>query len=247
MHGAMLRTVAISITAVALVACVWLAGTAGATNAAAAKAVTLAKDDAAARPWEVLFDGKLTDAFRGYHSESMPEGWHVVDGALTKDGNVDELVTRKQYGNFELELEWKIGMDGNSGVFYRASREYDQIYWSGPEYQLVDDANTADGKSQLTASGSVYALYGGPAGVVKPLGGWNKTRIVLRGAHIEHWLNGQKMLEYDLGSPEWKAKVAASKYAKFPNYGTAATGFIGIQGDHPGSVALRHIRVRELP
>ena len=201
----------------------------------------------APKPWEVLFDGKITDAFRGWQSDSMPQGWQVIDGALTKDGNVEELVTRKQYANFDLRLEWKIGKDGNSGIFYRATREYDHIYWSGPEYQLLDDANAPDGKNQITAAGSAYGLYAPPAGIVKPFGEWNSSRLVVRGRHVEHWLNGKKVVEYELKSPEWTAKVAASKFSKYPNYGLASVGYIGIQGDHPGSVALRHIRIRELP
>jgi Domain of Unknown Function (DUF1080) len=203
--------------------------------------------DAAAGPWRTLFDGQITDAFRGWVSEGMPSGWHVVDGALTKQGSVDELVSRDQFGNFELELEWKIGKAGNSGVFYRATREYDHIYWSGPEYQLLDDANAHDGKNRLTAAGSAYGLYAGPAGVVKPFGQWNKTRIVINANHVEHWLNGKLFVAYDLKSPAWTAKVAASKFSDYPHYGLADKGFIGIQGDHPGSLALRHIRVRELP
>jgi Domain of Unknown Function (DUF1080) len=197
--------------------------------------------------WHTLFDGKLLDTFRGWRSEGMPEGWHVVDGTLSKEGDVDDLVTKEQFGNFEFELEWKIGKEGNSGVFYRATREYDHIYWSGPEYQLLDDANAPDGRSRLTAAGAAYGLYGPPAGVVKPFGEWNKTRIIVNGDHVEHWLNGQKVVEYDFGSPDWKAKVAASKFSKYPNYGLAKKGFIGIQGDHPGSLQLRHVRIRELP
>jgi hypothetical protein len=197
--------------------------------------------------WQTLFNGQILDTFRGWKSEAMPAGWHVVDGALVKEGEVDELVTRRQYGDFELELEWKIGREGNSGVFYRATREYDHIYWSGPEYQLLDDANAPDGRSQLTATASAFGLYAAPAGIVKPFGEWNTTRIVVKGEHVEHWLNGQLAVAYDLGSPEWKAKVAASKFAKFPHYGLAKRGYIGIQGDHPGDLALRHIRIRELP
>lgn len=215
--------------------------------AVAPAAMAMAATPAAAKPWEVLFEGKITDAFRGWQSESMPQGWRVVDGTLTKDGNVDELVTRKQYANFDLRLDWKIGKEGNSGIFYRATREYDHIYWSGPEYQLLDDANAPDGKSQLTAAASAYGLYAAPAGIVKPYGEWNRSRLVVRGDHVEHWLNGRKVVAYDLRSPEWKAKVAASKFSKYPNYGLAAVGYIGIQGDHPGSIALRHIRIRELP
>jgi Domain of Unknown Function (DUF1080) len=197
--------------------------------------------------WRALFDGKLLDTFRGWRSDGMPDGWHVVDGALAKEGHVDDLVTRDQFGNFELELEWKIGKAGNSGVFYRGTREYDEIYWSGPEYQLLDDANAPDGRKRLTAAASAYGLYGPPAGVVKPFGEWNKARIVIQGNHVEHWLNGQKVVEYDLGSPEWTAKVAASKFSEYPHYGLAKSGLIGIQGDHPGSLALRHIRIRVLP
>jgi hypothetical protein len=219
---------------------------AGAAAAAAASDAS-AKDPAPTAKWHTLFDGKLLGTFRGWHSEGMPEGWHVVGGTLAKRGNVDDLVTREQFGSFELELEWKIGKEGNSGVFYRGTREYDEIYWSAPEYQLLDDANAPDGRNRLTAAASAYGLYAAPAGVVKPFGEWNKTRIVIKGDHVEHWLNGQRVVEYDLGSPEWKAKVAASKFSKYPNYGLAKTGLIGIQGDHPGSLALRHIRIRELP
>jgi len=205
-------------------------------------------NEAAPSPkWHTLFNGKLLDTFRGWRSDGMPEGWHVVDGILSKEGSVDDLVTQEQFGDFELELEWKIGKAGNSGVFYRGTREYDHIYWSAPEYQLLDDANAADGRSRLTAAAAAYGLYAPPAGVVKPFGQWNKTRIVIRGNHVEHWLNGQKVVAYDLGSPEWTAKVAASKFSKYPNYGLAKSGFIGIQGDHPGSLQLRHIRIRALP
>jgi hypothetical protein len=197
--------------------------------------------------WQTLFDGKILNTFRGWKSQGMPAGWHVVDGALVKEGEVDELVTRRQFGDFELELDWKIGEAGNSGVFYRGTREYDHIYWSAPEYQLLDDANAPDGRNQLTATASAFGLYASPAGIVKPFGQWNHTRIVVKGEHVEHWLNGQLAVAYDLESPDWQAKVAASKFAKFPHYGLAKRGYIGIQGDHPGALALRRIRVRELP
>jgi len=202
---------------------------------------------APAPQWRTLFDGELQGTFRGWRSDGMADGWHVVDGTLAKEGSVDDLVTREQFGNFELELDWKIGKAGNSGIFYRGTREYDEIYWSAPEYQLLDDANAPDGRRRLTAAAAAYGLYAAPAGVVKPFGEWNTTRIVIQGAHVEHWLNGRKVVEYDLGSQEWKAKVAASKFSTYPNYGLAKSGLIGIQGDHPGSLALRHIRIRELP
>jgi hypothetical protein len=202
---------------------------------------------APAPEWRTLFDGQMTDAFRGWVSAGMPAGWHVVDGNLAKEGAVEDLVTREQFGNFELELEWKIGKGGNSGIFYRGTREYDHIYWSAPEYQLLDDQNAPDGRNRLTAAAAAYGLYAAPAGVVKPFDQWNTTRIVLKGSHVEHWLNGQMVVAYDLESPDWKTKVAASKFSNYPNYGLAKQGFIGIQGDHSGALALRHIRIRELP
>jgi hypothetical protein len=176
----------------------------------------------------------------------LPAGWRVVGGVLSKDGEVDDLVTTRSYGNFELELEWKIGKAGNSGIFYRGTREYDDIYWSAPEYQLLDDANAGDGKSRLTAAGSDYALYGVPYGVVHPYDHWNKTRIVVTGAHVEHWLNGKKVVEYEFSSADWKQRVAASKFAEYPHYGLASSGLIGIQGDHSGALSIRNMRIREL-
>jgi hypothetical protein len=203
--------------------------------------------DAPAGGWRPLLAGSNVDAWRGWNSLGLPAGWHVADGTLSKDGAVDDLVTRDQFANFELELEWKIGKGGNSGVFYRATREYDHIYWSGPEYQLLDDANHPDGKIPLTSAAAAYGLYAPPAGVVKPFGEWNKTRLVVNGGHVEHWLNGQKVVQYELWSADWAAKVAASKFSKYPNYGLAKKGFIGIQGDHDGTLELRNIRIRALP
>ena len=198
-------------------------------------------------PWQALLEDHSAPGWRGWKEHGLPAGWHVSGGVLSKDGAVDDLVTERNYGNFELELEWKIGKAGNSGVFYRGTREYDHIYWSAPEYQLLDDANTEDGRSRETAAGSAYALYGVPAGVVHPYDHWNKTRLIVRGSHVEHWLNGRKVVEYELGSSEWKARVAASKFVAYPHYGLASSGLIGLQGDHPGALAIRGLRVRELP
>jgi hypothetical protein len=201
----------------------------------------------AADGWRVLFDGKSLDGWRGWSSRGIPRGWHIDGETLAKEGEVDDLITREEFGNFELELEWKIGKAGNSGVFYRGTRAYDHIYWSGPEYQLLDDAYARDGRSRLTAAAAAYGIYASPAGVVKPFGEWNRTRIVVNGAHVEHWLNGVKVVEYELWSSDWKARVAASKFSKYPRYGRAPRGYIGIQGDHDGALAVRDIRIRELP
>lgn len=213
----------------------------------AAGSFVAADQGSAPGPWRSLLEDHSAPAWRGWKEPGLPAGWHVEGGVLTKDGKVDDLVTIDSFGNFELELEWMIGKAGNSGIFYRGTREYDHIYWSAPEYQLLDDENTEDGKSRLTAAGSVYALYGGPAGVVTRFDRWNKTRLVVKGNHVEHWLNGKKVVEYELKSPDWKSRVAASKFSSYPNYGLAASGLIGIQGDHPGTIAIRSVRIREWP
>lgn len=205
-----------------------------------------AEPGVSARAWRALLEDHDAPAWRGWKETGLPAGWHVDGGVLHKDGPVDDLVTNEKFANFDLELEWKIGKAGNSGIFYRGTREYDHIYWSAPEYQLLDDANAEDGKSPLTAAGSDYAMYGVPPGVAKPFDQWNKTRLIVRGDHVEHWLNGVKVVEYDLGSEDWKKRVAASKFAKYPNYGLATSGLIGIQGDHRGALEVRNIRIREL-
>ena len=187
-------------------------------------------------------------AFRGYKDQEIPKGWSVVDGnTIQKTGEAEDLVSREQFGNFELTLDWKLAPGGNSGLFYRATEEYEHIYWSGPEYQLLDNARHPDGKNPLTQAGSAYGLYAPPAGAAHEAGEWNSTRIVARGNHIEHWLNGAKVADYEIGSPDWTAKVAKSKFGAWPNYGKAARGYIGIQGDHTGLLAIRDIKIKVLP
>jgi hypothetical protein len=134
-------------------------------------------------------------AWRGYKEESMPAGWKVTDGVLSKVQSTNDLVTRDEFGDFELVFDWKLHPGGNAGVFYRGSEDAEKIYFTAPEYQLLDDAGHPDGKSRLTSAGSDYALYASPAGIVKPADQWNSSRIVARGAHVEHWLNGQKVVE----------------------------------------------------
>jgi 3-keto-disaccharide hydrolase len=196
--------------------------------------------------WSVLFEGHSLSQWRGYTDEAVPAGWRIAEGALVKDGPVGDLMTRDQFGDFELTLEWRIGDGGNSGIFYRGTQEYDHIYWSAPEYQLLDDVKGADNKTRLTCAGAAYALYPSPPGHLKPVGQWNSARIVARGAHVEHWLNDVKLVEYELWSPDWEAKVKASKFAAYPNFGRAKRGYIALQGDHDGSLGFRNIRIREV-
>lgn len=194
--------------------------------------------------WTSLSDAS---AWRGYKTDAIPSAWSFADGVLSKTRPVGDIVSKGEYANFELELEWKIGDAGNSGIFYRGTEEYDHIYWSGPEYQLLDNVRASDNKTPLTRAGAAYGLYPAPDGHVKPVGEWNQTRIVVNGNHVEHWLNGFKLVEYELGSPDWEAKVKASKFGAWPNYGRAKQGHIALQGDHNGALSFRNIRIRELP
>lgn len=200
---------------------------------------------AAAGPWHSLFDGQTMDQWRGYRNGDI-SNWRVEDGTITKTGTPADIITRVPYANFELELDWKISKGGNSGIFYRGTEEYEHIYWSAPEFQILDDANAPDGRNRLTAAGAVYGVYPSPAGVEKPAGEWNTARLVVNGNHVEHWLNGRKLVEYDLGSPDWEARVKASKFHAWPDYGRAPIGYIGVQGDENGTLSLRNIRIREL-
>ena len=194
--------------------------------------------------WKSLSD---PSAWRGYKTDTIPSRWTFEEGVLSKTRPVGDIVSKDEYGNFELQLEWRIGEAGNSGIFYRGSEEFDHIYWSGPEYQLLDNIKASDNKTPLTRAGAAYGLYPAPDGHVKPVGEWNQTRIVVKDAHVEHWLNGFKLLEYELWSPDWEAKVKASKFGEWANYGRAKKGHIALQGDHNGALAFRNIRIRELP
>ena len=213
-------------------------------GAAQARAQTVSKDGAAGA-WTSL---SSLQAWRGYKQDAVPAEWTQISATtFGKTKGTEDLVTKNQYGDFELQLDWKLSPGGNAGIFYHATEDGEKVYWTGPEYQLLDNARHPDGKNPLTSAGSAYGLYAPPAGVAKPAGEWNSTRIVIKGDHVEHWLNGQKVVEYTLWSPDWEAKVKASKFAEWKGYGRAKRGFIGIQGDHTGELTIRNARIRELP
>lgn len=201
---------------------------------------------AQASGWRSLFDGKTTSGWRGYRQPAAPDGWHVVEGALVRMGQgAGDIVTEDEFDNFELELEWKLPEGGNSGIFYRAG-EAEAIWHSAPEYQVLDNARHRDGGDPKRSAGACYDLYAPVRDVTKPIGEWNQVRIVASGAHVEHWMNGQKLLEYEVGSPDWNTRVAASKFKEHPGFGKATKGRIGLQ-DHGDMVSYRNIRIRSLP
>lgn len=210
-------------------------------GAGAARADGLAVSSA---PW---IDLSSIDAWRGYRSNDLPAGWQFdsVTRALTRSDAGGDIVTRAQFTDFELELEWKISPRGNSGVFFRANEGTSRIYENAAEMQVLDNAGHPDGRNALTSAGSNFALHAVLRDATRALGEWNSVRLVARGSHVEHWLNGVKVVEYELWSDDWKAKVAASKFAEWPTYGLARRGHIGLQ-DHGNVVSFRQIRVREI-
>ena len=201
--------------------------------------------ETAAGGWRPLFDGRSLDAWRGYRRDRVPDGWQVVEGAITRVAPAGDLITRDIFGDFELALEWMIAPGGNSGVMYRVTEAAAHTYQTGPEMQVLDDAGHPDGRSRLTAAGAVYGLYPAPPRVVKPAGEWNAVRIVARGEHVEHWLNRVQVASYVIGSRDWEARVGASKFRDWPGYGRAEAGHIALQ-DHGDWVAYRNISILTL-
>lgn len=185
------------------------------------------------------------DNWREYQGQTIPAGWSVQRNILMKSGVGKDIVSRKTYEDFELAFDWMLDAGGNSGLFYRATEEYEKIYWSAPEYALLDDARHPDGKNVFTSAGAAHSLYAPPRGVVHDAGMWNSTRVLVRGTHVEHWLNGQKVAEYDYGTPDFNSRVAKSKFARWPNFAKAGQGVIGLQGDHGGVLSIRNLRIHE--
>lgn len=199
--------------------------------------------------WKLLFDGKTTTGWRGFQKKAFPnQGWVVQDGCLKHEakGGGGDIITTGQYDNFELELDWRIARGGNSGIMYRVSEDEPQTWHTGPEYQILDDDKHPDGKNPKTSAASVYGLIAPQNKVLRPVGEFNHTRIVVEGNHVEHWLNGKKVVEYNLNSDEFKKLVDASKFKNLSRFGRIAKGYIALQ-DHGDEVWYCHIKLRERP
>ena len=195
--------------------------------------------------WTTLFDGTSLEHFRGFKKQSVPEAWRIEDGTLTLRGAGGDIITREQYDDFELELQWRVTEAGNSGIFYNVTEDRDHVWETGPEMQVLDDERHYDGKNELTSAGANYALHAPVGDVVRPAGEWNTARILVCGNEVTYWLNGVEVVSYVLHSAEWKALVAGSKFASMPDYGQRSSGHIALQ-DHGDVVSFRDIRIRDL-
>lgn len=243
------------------------AGVDSATEALAAAPNTLTAEERAGG-WRLLFDGESFTGWRGIGIDSIPSAhWTIEDGAIKKipSGDVPvqadgqparggDLMTTETFGDFELAFEWKISERGNSGVKYNVSEE---LSMSNPpasaalgfEYQVLDDDRHPDANAGVGGNRKAAGLYdliaAGDAKPINPPGEWNEGRIVFRGNHGEHWLNGEKVLEYDLGSARMDSLLAASKYATIDGFADRRNGHIVLQ-DHNDAAWFRNIRIRPL-
>jgi hypothetical protein len=220
--------------------------TASLLGAADAKPNTLSKAEKA-EGWRLLFDGKSLDGWRGYKTETIGEGWSVQDNAIVLNkAKAGDLMTKEEFGDFELSFEWKITEGGNSGVIYRVGLGESASYRTGPEYQVLDNLKADDNKKGNHLAGSLYDLGSDtPRDLPKPVGEWNTSKLIVRGWKVEHWLNGKKVIAADLASPEGKALIAASKFKDWPRFASLSRGHIALQ-EHGHVVSYRSIKIRDL-
>jgi hypothetical protein len=209
--------------------------------------------DEVAQGWELLFNGKNMDNWRLYNSEGTGT-WHIEKGCLAADGTGSDssgyIITRKEYASFDLAFDWKIAPGGNSGVIYHVveSERFPTPYLTGPEYQLIDDEGYPDPLEEWQKAGADYAMYlPDPAKKkLNPAGEWNNSRILFDNGHVEYWLNGEKIIEFEAWTPEWFELKNAGKWAHAPEYGLASSGHLCLQ-DHGYRVWFRNLKIKELP
>ena len=202
-------------------------------------------------------DGKLSkfveplankdlEQFRGYVSEEIGPGWTIEGKHLVYDGSGGgDIMTKETYSDFELQVDWQIQEGGNSGIMFRVTTGDDAPYMSGPEFQILDDETHADGKSELTSAGALYGLYPATGKKARAAGTWNKSRIIVEGNKITHYLNGTKVVEAEIGSEDWNKRLAESKFKDWEKFAKASSGHICFQ-DHGDPVRFRNIRIKPL-
>ena len=210
--------------------------------------------------WELLFDGSTLQGWKRFNRDTIGPLWSVQDGAIVCDGTGHgegsgdaggSLMTTRQFDNFELSLEWKISPGGNSGILYHVVEkpEYKYDYETGPEYQVMDDSTAiAEGDSlrpeQL--AGSNYDMVEAfPTKKLMPVGQWNTARIIYNNGHVEHWLNGEKVVEFEEDSEDFKTRYENSKWVEFPDWNKSKSGAVSLQ-DHGAPVYYRSIKIRAL-
>jgi len=198
--------------------------------------------------WVLLFDGTSTNGWRSYKNKEQ-QGWDVKDGELyCKSEGVTkraDLITANKYENYELQIDWKISPKMNSGIIYMVTEDNSASYESGPEYQLIDDIGYPGKLSDKQLNGANYDMQAPVAKVSRPAGEFNHTKIVINKGHVEHWLNGTKVVDYQLWAPEWEQQKLNSKWKDVKPYGMSKSGHIALQ-DHGGGIAFKNIKIKPL-
>jgi len=227
-------------------------------TAPAAMVNNVLNDAQKAAGWKSLFDGKSLTGWRNFKKQTIGAGWIVDNGAIhlnakknadggwqTKDGG--DIITNDEYENFELELEWKIANCGNSGIIYNVveSDDYDYVWQTGPEMQVLDNVCHPDTRYPTHRAGDLYDMIACKYETVKPAGSWNKVRLVSNNGKVEHWLNGHKVVSFEMHNEKWTEMIANSKFKDMSGFGKARKGHISLQ-DHSDPVWYRNIRIREL-
>jgi hypothetical protein len=208
--------------------------------------------------WELLFNGTSLDGWKRYNHDTIGPLWSVKDGMIICDGSGlgegsgamgGSLTTTRSFGNFELSVDWKISPGGNSGILYHVveSPEYGHDYETGPEYQVMDDGGwTGDKLRPAQLAGSNYDMFEAPATKkVMPVGEWNNSKIIYNNGHVEHWLNGEKVVEFEEGSEEYNNRYQSSKWVEYPGWNKFKEGAISLQ-DHGAPVYYRTIKIKSL-
>jgi Domain of Unknown Function (DUF1080) len=203
--------------------------------------------------WVSIFDGKTLNGWHGYNKTEAVTSWEVKDGAMVclgtaKDAAGGDIVSDKQYANFELKWEWKVDKGSNSGVMYHVQEgsKYHSPYETGPEYQIIDDITFPEHLENWQKTGADYAMYTpNDQKVLNPVGQWNVSRILFDKGHVEHWLNGKKIVEFEAWSEDWNKKRETGKWKDYPDYGKAKTGEIALQ-DHGDKAYYKNIEIREI-
>lgn len=208
--------------------------------------------------WKLLFDGKSTAGWHNFNKSTIGKSWKVNDGAILLDAvkkpdggwqalDGGDIVSQEEYENFELNLEWKISPCGNSGIIYNVveSKDYEYVWQTGPEMQVLDNACHPDSRFRMHKAGDLYDMMECRYTTVRPAGEWNKVRIIKNKGHVEHWLNGVKVVEFEMYGDPWKAMIANSKFRDMKGFGLAPKGKISLQ-DHGDKVWYRNIKIRTL-
>jgi len=208
-------------------------------------------DAEASNGWQLLFNGKNLDGWHIFKGKAS-NTWSAENGLLHCAGSTTDksdlrgdLATDKEFDNFEFTADWKLSPQGNSGILYLVSEDFDASYLSGPEYQLIDDNNFPEKLEDWQKTGANYAMNPPLKMAAKPIGEWNTTKIIVNKGHVEHWLNGEKVADYELWTDEWKKHKAEGKWKDAEHYGSVKKGHIVFQ-DHGSEIWFKNVKVKQL-